>query len=260
MLYLLMCLLPSSASDWREYYDLALVQQVDSALAECSIAYGIFEDFMSNIRRRDENNFAEVEGIMKTCGSILEAADIFRNDPQAYEFGLSSGLIYLEPEELNFLKSKLLTVSKEIGDVLYIASRDGDDASSFHSACDNKGPTIVIVQTTSGAVFGGYAGESWGGSSRSIRSSDSFMFSFFPMVHFAIADEYQDDALYNNPSAGPIFGQCNDLLIRSNALSVDYNHLCGRSYVSSDGKYITDIISLTSSYFEISEYVVLEAI
>jgi len=258
MLYLLMCLLPSSASDWSEYFDLALVQQVDSALAECSIAYGIFEDFMSNIRRRDENKFAEVEGIMKTCGSILEAADIFRNDPQAYEFGLSCGLIYLLPEELNFLKSKLLTVSKEIGDVLYIASRDGDDASSFHSACDNKGPTIVIVQTTSGAVFGGYAGESWGGSYRWITSSDSFMFSFFPMVHFAVADSYQGHALCNRPDDGPCFGVCNDLFIRTNALSVEDNNLCGRSYVSSDGKYITDIISISS--FEISEYVVLEAI
>jgi len=260
MLYFFISLLPSQASDWSEYYDDALIDKVDSTLAECSLAYGIFDDSLGNIRRRDTSKFAELEGIMKTCGAIFEAVDIFHKDPGAYEFGRSFGLITLRPSELTFLKSKLLIASKEIGDVLYVATRDGDDASNFHQACDNKGPTIVIVQTSSGAVFGGYAGESWGGDGWWRSSSDSFLFSLWPEAgHYAIKDSETGYALCSSVSVGPCFGAGNDMRIYSNALSTDRNHISGRSYVSSDGKYISGEEGNTI-YFNVTDYVVLEAI
>ncbi len=43
--------------------------------------------------------------------------------------------------------------------LLYRSSRDG--IMFFHSKCDNKGPTIVVIQTSDGGVFGGYTNESW---------------------------------------------------------------------------------------------------
>jgi hypothetical protein len=43
--------------------------------------------------------------------------------------------------------------------LLYRSSRDG--SMFFHSRCDNKGPTIVVIQTSDGGVFGGYTNESW---------------------------------------------------------------------------------------------------
>jgi hypothetical protein len=44
----------------------------------------------------------------------------------------------------------------------YRASVNGWAASTFHSFCDSKGPTVVLVR--SGLyVFGGYAAERWGG-------------------------------------------------------------------------------------------------
>ena len=42
------------------------------------------------------------------------------------------------------------------------AKTDGWAASTFHSNCDGKGPTVTIVQVGS-YVFGGYTGKSWGG-------------------------------------------------------------------------------------------------
>lgn len=38
------------------------------------------------------------------------------------------------------------------------SSRDcnnGNSGSAFHSKCDNKGPTVVIIETTGGEVIGG---------------------------------------------------------------------------------------------------------
>ena len=44
--------------------------------------------------------------------------------------------------------------------LLFQASRDGFAASAFHSKCDNKGPTVTVVQ--SGAnIFGGFTEKPW---------------------------------------------------------------------------------------------------
>ena len=44
--------------------------------------------------------------------------------------------------------------------LLFRASRDGFLASTFHSKCDNKGPTVTIVQSEEN-IFGGFTEESW---------------------------------------------------------------------------------------------------
>ena len=44
--------------------------------------------------------------------------------------------------------------------LIYRASRDGWAASSFHSFCDRKGPTVVIVKSGYN-IFGGYAAQHW---------------------------------------------------------------------------------------------------
>ncbi|KAF2069068.1 hypothetical protein CYY_009615 [Polysphondylium violaceum] len=45
--------------------------------------------------------------------------------------------------------------------LLYKASQEDFSGSSFHSACDGKGPTITLIETTDGCVFGGYNSQSW---------------------------------------------------------------------------------------------------
>lgn len=42
-------------------------------------------------------------------------------------------------------------------DLLYCRTRDGDGHYFFHSKCDNKGPTMTIIQTTEGHIIGGYS-------------------------------------------------------------------------------------------------------
>ena len=41
------------------------------------------------------------------------------------------------------------------------ASVDGWAASTFHSGCDNKGPTVTIIKVGQ-YIFGGYTSDSWG--------------------------------------------------------------------------------------------------
>jgi len=45
--------------------------------------------------------------------------------------------------------------------LLYRASRDGYDANTFHSLCDRKGPTLVVLRTVQNKVIGGYTELLW---------------------------------------------------------------------------------------------------
>ena len=42
------------------------------------------------------------------------------------------------------------------------ASVEGWAASTFHSRCDNKGPTVTIIRVGGKYIFGGYTSLSWG--------------------------------------------------------------------------------------------------
>ena len=41
-------------------------------------------------------------------------------------------------------------------------SEDGFSSSIFHQKCDNKGPTLTIIQSDQGKIFGGYSMIPWG--------------------------------------------------------------------------------------------------
>jgi hypothetical protein len=63
--------------------------------------------------------------------------------------------------------------------LLYRASRDGKKAAVFHSKCDNKGTTIVVVKiNNSERIVGGYNPLFWDSSSGCMSTKKSFIFSF----------------------------------------------------------------------------------
>ena len=45
--------------------------------------------------------------------------------------------------------------------LIYRASEHGYTAESFHEYCDDKGPTLVIIKSSIGWIFGGYTTQSW---------------------------------------------------------------------------------------------------
>ena len=47
--------------------------------------------------------------------------------------------------------------------LLYRASEHGYTASSFHSFCNDQGPTLIVIKSSEGWIFGGYTTQSWSG-------------------------------------------------------------------------------------------------
>jgi hypothetical protein len=101
--------------------------------------------------------------------------------------------------------------------LLYRASRDGNTVAAFHTKCDNKGATIVIVKiTNSEQIVGGYNPLYWNLSSNYIHTNDSFLFSFTDKNNLQSAKvSYSNGNPYsiqNHSTIGPAFGGSRDLL------------------------------------------------
>jgi len=45
--------------------------------------------------------------------------------------------------------------------LIYKGSKDGFKSRDFHSKCNNKPNTLVIIKSSNGNVFGGYTEKSW---------------------------------------------------------------------------------------------------
>ena len=54
------------------------------------------------------------------------------------------------------------TVEEHTAVSLFLASRDGWCSFNFHSCCDNKGPTITVIESGNN-IFGGFIEQSWDG-------------------------------------------------------------------------------------------------
>ena len=62
-------------------------------------------------------------------------------------------------------------------ELLYKGTLDGDTYDIFHKKCDNQGPTISIIESTDGQIFGGYTSKSWDINKSDIPDPDSFLFN-----------------------------------------------------------------------------------
>jgi len=268
MLQIVLCLLllSEASQSVKISDDDLLIAGVESTLNECSAIVAAVGDFLSifelqdDTRRREEKEDSLALGVtkkMSTCGRIIEAVNTFS---QSHFFPLSRGHISLKWDEVRFLNKELKLVSKKIGETLFVASKDGDAASKFHSLCDGKGPTVVIVETTTGNVFGGYTDLSWSSANSYGSSSNTFLFRLRPtMQHYDGKQGKEGNAIYRGSSYGPTFGGGHDFYIVSSALSSTSSYTNGgHSYTfpSYPNYQLNDGVK----NFKVKDYVVVQAI
>ena len=62
--------------------------------------------------------------------------------------------------------------------MIYRGSEDGFTAVVFHSKCDQKGPTLIIIKSEFGKIFGGFTDIDWTSKNGSKSGNgNSFVFS-----------------------------------------------------------------------------------
>jgi len=242
-----------------------LVADVENTLDEC---LNIVEDawlyvaevdsLLGDVRRRDEEEDGShaIKVKLSSCISLQKAVDDYRDAHS--RLLLVQNFVHVQ--EKAYLNQLLASESKEIGLVpLYIASKDGDGAANFHDKCDNKGPTVVIVESTDGYVFGGYTDQSWSFHpwyASASSSTTSFLFQLRPnFSQYNIKDSDTKHAIIKDKTRGPIFGNWKDLGIADQALNNSDSITLGHTYHVEQSELNGGVTE-----FKVRDYVVFEAI
>lgn len=111
-------------------------------------------------------------------------------------------------------------VSKQIKNKLYSATEDGDTADIFHKKCDNKGPLLYLIKTTTDAIFGIYISQSL--SSDGLTKRDSTQMVICPYKNFAITSKNNNATYHCYGDKGPQFHcmQINAPFLSSNCTDI----------------------------------------
>jgi len=140
-------------------------------------------------------------------------------------FFLGSTLLSTEHEEklIEFIGND---IQQQPWRLIYRASEHGFDAADFHRCCDSFAPTVSIIQTDFGNIFGGFTTIAWSSATLRADQADPTAFLFtlkntlnIPPTKFPVAKEYQQCAISHNPTCGPNFGspknEGSDLCLRN---------------------------------------------
>ena len=73
--------------------------------------------------------------------------------------------------------------------VVYRATRDGFDAAKFHSLVDNQGPTLTVILSKDGFLFGGFTSKSWVHTGTLFADDQAFIFS---LTNKTMQTQYQN--------------------------------------------------------------------
>ena len=122
--------------------------------------------------------------------------------------------------------------------LLYRSSRDGASAASFHTACDGQGPTVTLIKSSGGYVFGGYAGVAWSSANGCLACPSAFLFTVTnphgdPITRFMSNGD--DEAVGCYSGYGPTFGSGFDLYVSEAFDGGSYTSF-PRSYTDTRGR------------------------
>ena len=153
-------------------------------------------------------------------------------------YSLKDSNILNDPEKIKMISDWINPNKKIIYNQIYKATRDGGTGKNFHTHCDNKGPTLTLINSTNGYIFGGFISISWEGPQNwTYKSNDdsAFIFSIDNKIKYPIKDK--SCVIYNQINYGPDFGSNDIFLSKENFLNNNSNQCnCYKYYNASPEK------------------------
>ena len=227
----------------------------------------IKKDF-NDYKNYAENKFKELEALIKkesenlkynieyNDGYYLNSDEINKYKVEFPKFKENVNSYIMKYYELNLIeagikKKQNKTIKKFT--LLFRASRDGYSYSNFHSKCDGKVNTLILVETTNRRRFGGYTECQWDQNDSYKSGPYSFIFSFDnKKIYYSKNGE---NSIYGSSSYGPVFGSGHDFYICDDCNSSNNSgENMGSNYENDGKKY-----PLTgSNTFLVSDYEVYQ--
>lgn len=190
---------------------------------QIEISFQKFEKLLGEISDLQSSYSSEFGNIESRFEKLMTKV----SDLNAKKYLNSSILSCSETNEL----IKLMNFTRNTGwELLYCGKRDGFKARDFHSHCDSKFPTLTIIKSRNGNIFGGYTEASWSSDWASKEDSNTFIFSLKNKLSTPMKCFYSKPTEYVlklpvkkvnikcSPVHGPIFGD-NDIVIAFDANS-----------------------------------------
>jgi len=123
-------------------------------------------------------------------------------------------------------------------ELLFNSNTDGDSLAEFLKKSNGKYPTMVIIQTTKGGIFGGYTSKPW--EQKKTTDNDAFVFSLYTKRKYSIRNPSKAFGLANiEKSFGVlVFGWIeNAIVICDNSTTNPQNYVgCGTYDILSESE------------------------
>ena len=114
--------------------------------------------------------------------------------------------------------------------LIYQMTKDGNKSEKFHEKCDNKGPTLILIETTKNKIFGGYTPLNWEkGKNVYDTENQTFIFSLNLMKKFDLINK---NIYAIRGGEGPWFGDCD--------FGLHYNMIEGESYANQTCNFLSN--------------------
>ena len=132
----------------------------------------------------------------------------------------TTGKILKTEEEFKELFSFISGNNERQFRLLYSPTFDTNTKEDFHKNCDNKGSTIVLVETSNGRRFGGFTSLSWKSNNQWVNDPCACIFSFDTHKKYKLLlPQY---SYYGGPGYGPHFGANDQLGFYNNGGSTGF--------------------------------------
>lgn len=217
----------------------------------------------------NSKEFESLEEFKNISNSLKNITEKFQELSFKYSMRNCNDSIILEYSQN---KDKYVEILKEWTNcnnmkLLFRGTKDGMTAQAFHSKCDNRGKTIVLIKNDKGNIFGGFASIPWTNNTGSYFSApDSFIFTLTNIYNIKpIKFENKKDGkeVCHNKDYGPLFGNSCDIYISKDFINGVTKSSFPSSYIDSLGKgcsIFTGNSDNSNKNFKIKEIEVFEVI
>ena len=206
------------------------------------------DTLIKDIQKKYDEKILKLEESLKNINIKLEEENSIIQDNSI------DSLIVSKKEDVQLLKEWISPNKKISFNLIYRATRDGDTINDFHRMCDDKSPTICIMKTPKGYIFGGYTTALFNSKENEelkLKDDKAFVFSLNKREKYKTQDESR--SILISPKHLIIFGN------GSNSIQIENNALSSKNHWSNPkGSYGYDLNLTEEKYFSIVEIEVFQ--
>jgi hypothetical protein len=125
--------------------------------------------------------------------------------------------------------------------LIYKGTKHGMNATEFHKNCNNQGPTVTVIKSNHGKIFGGFLDQAWTSRNNYVNTTKSWLFSLTNKAKYTQNSGYSSYGAYDYGTYGPTFGGGFDIY-----LSADFKS--NANYCNRHSFSFTDNTSLVGGY------------